>query len=79
MDGRINIYNLEDEPGQMKINKCQNKQDTKIPIVKVLTSKFGIGIAVDIKGNCRFYDLVRLRKMAKITPNQQNVKQNYTW
>jgi len=25
-------------------------------------------MAVDIEGNCRFYDLIRFRKMAKISP-----------
>lgn len=33
----------------------------------VLASDFGIGIAVDIEGNCRFYDLIRLKKLAKIS------------
>jgi hypothetical protein len=32
-----------------------------------LTSEYGIGIAVDIEGNCRFYDLIRLKKIAKIS------------
>ncbi len=33
----------------------------------VLAADFGIGIAIDIEGNCRFYDLIRLRKLAKIS------------
>jgi hypothetical protein len=33
----------------------------------VLSSDFGIGLAIDIEGNCRFYDLIRLKKLAKIT------------
>jgi hypothetical protein len=40
-------------------------------VAKVLTSEFGIGIAVDIEGNCRFYDLVRQRKIAKISSLNQ--------
>lgn len=31
------------------------------------TADFGIGVAIDIEGNCRFYDLIRLRKLAKIS------------
>jgi len=26
----------------------------------VTTADFGIGVAIDIEGNCRFYDLFRL-------------------
>jgi hypothetical protein len=32
-----------------------------------MASDFGMCVAVDINGNCRFYDLVRLRKLAKIS------------
>lgn len=28
---------------------------------------YGIGVAIDIEGNCRFYDLIRFRKMAKVS------------
>lgn len=35
----------------------------------MLASDFGIGIAVDLEGNCRFYDLIRLKKLAKISAN----------
>ena len=43
-------------------------QDRRIPIARVTTSSdYGIGMAVDIEGNCRFYDLIRFRKMAKIS------------
>jgi len=43
-------------------------QDRKIPIARVTTSSdYGIGMTVDIEGNCRFYDLIRFRKMAKIS------------
>lgn len=41
--------------------------DHQIPIACVLTSEFGVGVAIDIEGNCRFYDFHRLRKLAKIT------------
>ena len=67
MDGRVNIYDLEEESEGGKINKCQNCQDRRIPVAKVLTSDYGIGIAVDIEGNCRFYDLVRLKKIGKVS------------
>ena len=43
-------------------------QDRKVPIAKVTTSsEYGIGMAVDIEGHCRFYDLIRFRKMAKLS------------
>lgn len=43
--------------------------DRKVPVVKVETSNdMAIGMAIDIEGNCRFYDLIRFRKMAKINP-----------
>jgi hypothetical protein len=41
--------------------------DRKIPIACVATGEFGIGVAIDIEGNCRFYDFYRLRKLAKIS------------
>jgi hypothetical protein len=37
----------------------------------VIASEYGIGAAVDIEGNCRFYDLVRCRKIAKISSLNQ--------
>ena len=78
IDGRVNISDLESEvevPGQEKVEKkvlkCQNCQDRKIPIAKVITSDYGIAAAVDIEGNCRFYDLPRQRKIAKISSLNQ--------
>ncbi len=65
IDGRVNLCDLDSE-NQERVYNCQNIQDQKIPIVKVMASDFGMGVAVDIEGNCRFYDLVRLRKLAKI-------------
>ena len=45
--------------------------DRKVPVVKVETSSdMAIGMAVDIEGNCRFYDLIRFKKMAKISSTQ---------
>ena len=42
--------------------------DRKVPISMCETSTdFGIGMAIDIEGNCRFYDLIRFKKMAKIS------------
>lgn len=40
-------------------------------MAKVETSNdMAIGMALDIEGNCRFYDLIRFRKMAKISSLQ---------
>jgi len=33
-------------------------------------SEFGVGMAIDIEGNTRFYDLLRFKKMAKISSGQ---------
>jgi hypothetical protein len=45
-----------------------------VPVVKVETSNdMAIGMAIDIEGNCRFYDLIRFRKMAKISPVQMRL------
>ena len=66
VDGRVNLCDLDSE-GQKKVYKCQNVMDHKIPIVSVTTADFGIGCAIDIEGNCRFYDFYRLRKLAKIS------------
>lgn len=42
--------------------------DRKVPIAKVETSNdLAIGMALDIEGHCRFYDLIRFKKMAKIS------------
>lgn len=54
---------------KVKIFKAQNCQDRKIPVAKVMTCPFGVGASIDIDGNCRFYDLLRLRKMTKISSN----------
>lgn len=65
IDGRVNIYDLEDEASG-KINRCQNAQDRKIPVARIYSSDYGIAVVVDIEGNCRFYDLIRFRKIAKL-------------
>lgn len=44
-----------------------------------MTSDYGIGAAVDIEGNCRFYDLIRLRKMCKISSKTSTVKGESSW
>ena len=73
VDGRVNLTELEKDPESdaRKILKCQNCQDRRIPVAKVIASDYGIGAAVDIEGNCRFYDLIRLRKIAKISSLNQ--------
>jgi len=74
--GRVNVSDLENmekaktssKSINFKFSKCQNCQDRRIPIANVSTSdEFGIGMALDIEGNCRFYDLIRFKKMAKIS------------
>ena len=73
-DGRVNVADLDssdDKEADKKILRCQNCQDRKIPIAKVIASEYGIGAAVDIEGNCRFYDLVRCRKIAKMSSLNQ--------
>ncbi len=76
VDGRVNLYDLEDESTENpRMNRCQNCQDRRIPVAKVLTSAyFGVGVAVDIEGNARFYDLFRFRKITKFSSyNQREV------
>lgn len=38
-----------------------------MPIAKIVTSEYGVAIALDIEGNCRVYDMIRLRKLCKIS------------
>lgn len=82
VDGRVNISDLENldkkkaatSNSVLRFSKCQNCQDRKIPVAKVDTStEFGIAMAVDIEGNCRFYDLLRFRKMGKLSSGQARV------
>jgi len=72
VDGRVNLSDLENlnlkKNDKLRFQKMQNVMDRKIPISKCETSTdFGIGMAIDIEGNCRFYDLIRFKKMAKIS------------
>ena len=80
VDGRVNISDLENmeknkkksNPVNLKFSKCQNCQDRKIPISRIETSSdYAIGMVIDIEGNCRFYDLIRFKKMAKLRSNPQ--------
>jgi hypothetical protein len=64
--GRVNLNDLEDESESAKANRCQNCQDRRIPVAKAFASEYGIGVVVDIEGNCRFYDLIRFKKIAKL-------------
>ena len=66
IDGKVNLCDLESED-QKRVYNCQNVQDTRIPIASVTVGDFGVGIAIDIEGNCRFYDLIRLKKLTKIS------------
>lgn len=73
VDGRVNISDLENLDRKksnvnIRFQKMQNVMDRKIPISRCETSTdFGIGMAMDIEGNVRFYDLIRFKKMAKIS------------
>lgn len=67
VDGRVNLCDLDSKEDPKRIFKAQNCMDRKIPVAQVVTSDFGIGAALDIEGNCRFYDLIRLRKICKIS------------
>lgn len=69
IDGRINLSDIEnlDKKKKVRFQKMQNTMDRKIPVVNVACNQeFGIGMAVDVEGNCRFYDLIRFKKMAKV-------------
>lgn len=75
VDGRVNLSDLENldkkKGAYVRFQKMQNVMDRKIPISRCETSTdFGIGMAIDIEGNCRFYDLIRFKKMAKISSSQ---------
>lgn len=78
--GRVNISDLDaieaskvKAKREPKFSMCQNCQDRKIPVAYVsVTSEFGIALAIDVEGNCRFYDLHRFKKMAKV--NSANVR-----
>ena len=79
--GRVNISDLESLDLQkanesiknLKFSMCQNCQDRRIPVANVSVSdEFGMAIAIDIEGNCRFYDLHRFKKMAKV--NAANIR-----
>lgn len=80
IDGRVNLCDL-DSDNQARIYKCQNTQDRKIPVVKIVTSDYGIATVLDIEGNCRLYDMIRLRKLCKIScraTGQQGSRQQAT-
>ena len=66
VDGKVNLVDLDSED-QKRVYKCQNCQDRKIPVAKIVTSDYGIAAVVDIEGNCRWYDMIRLRKICKIS------------
>lgn len=78
IDGRINLVDLDSEH-QSKVYKCQNCQDRRIPVAKILVSDYGICTAIDIEGNCRFYDLIRLKKLCKISCRQSPGANEHTW
>lgn len=78
IDGKVNLCDIENEECKT-VYKCQNCQDRRIPIASVISSDFGIAIVTDIEGNCRFYDLIRLKKIAKISSAVPGVKTPTKW
>lgn len=59
--GSVYINNIEEADGEtLKFNQS-NCQDEYIPIAKVLATEYGIGIALDVKGNVRLYDMLRFK------------------
>lgn len=65
--GSVYLNTLDNDPElltTLKFNQS-NVQDEHIPVVKVLATDYGIGMALDLKGNLRLYDLIRYRKIAK--------------
>ncbi len=58
VDGRVNQCDLDSE-NQARVFKCQNVMDQQVPLAAVATGEFGV--AVDVEGNCLFYDFHRLR------------------
>jgi len=65
----VHLNLLDSQTGNTKLLfETSNVQDQEIPIAKVLTNEFGIGAALDIKGNLRVYDLHRYRKIGKVQP-----------
>jgi hypothetical protein len=65
--GSVYINSLEEQGDDetLKFNQS-NCQDENIPIAKVLATEYGIGVALDVMGNVRLYDMIRHKKMAKL-------------
>lgn len=49
-----------------------------MPVVKIVVSDYGIASVVDLEGNCRLYDLLRLNKLAKISSKTPAIKTSQT-
>jgi len=65
--GSVYINSLEEQGDDETLKFSQsNCQDENIPIAKVLATDYGIGIALDIMGNIRLYDMMRHKKIAKV-------------
>jgi hypothetical protein len=56
----INSIDEYDDEDALKFNQS-NCQDENIPIAKVLATNYGIGIALDVQGNMRMYDMIRYK------------------
>ena len=64
--GTVYINNIEENDEETLKFHQSNCQDEYIPIAKVLATECGIGIALDVKGNIRLYDMIRYKKISKV-------------
>ena len=56
----INSIDEYDDPDSLKFNQS-NVMDENIPVCKVLATNYGIGLALDVQGNVRMYDMIRYK------------------
>lgn len=65
--GSVYINSLEErgDDETLKFNQS-NCMDENIPVAKVLATDYGIGLALDVRGNVRLYDMIRHKKIAKV-------------
>ena len=76
-DGSVHIDTLENE-SKNKL-KALNNPDVISPIAKVWASELGVGLALDVAGYIRVYDMHRFKKICKFTPNQKTSEKKFGW
>ncbi|CAI2381989.1 unnamed protein product [Moneuplotes crassus] len=65
--GSVYIHSLNEGEGEKSLKFSQsNCMDEYIPVAKVMATEYGIGIALDVMGNIRLYDLIRFKKISKV-------------